>query len=126
LLQYLPARIVSNIIATGETALHPPFQEPSTMRSVLPGLARLAGAAAHQLDLEDASDPRLFCANYTSSLVSVNSTLLAYALLALALGGAAALALYYLYLESASQSSSSYGSYGSYGNDSGYSYYQAR
>jgi hypothetical protein len=98
------------------------------MRSVLPGLARLAVAAAHQLDLEDVStsDPRLFFANYTSSLVSVNSTLLAYALLALALGGAAALALYYLYLESASQSSSSYGSYGSYGDDSGYSYYQAR
>jgi len=64
--------------------------------------------------MEEGSDlePRLFFANYTSSLLSVNSTILGYALLALSMGGAAAVALYYLYLESASASSSSYGSYG--------------
>ena len=70
-------------------------------------------------------EPRLFFANYTSSLLSVNSTILGYALLALSMGGAAAVALYYLYLESASSSSSSYGS--QYGHEN-YDYYsqQAR
>ena len=86
--------------------------------------------AQDQFELEEAgsSDPRLFFANYTSSLLAVNSTILAYALLALAIGGAAAVALYYLYLESAS-SSGQYGSYGqSYGGEGqGYDYsYQAR
>merc|ERR1712223_1617770 len=68
-------------------------------------------------------DPRLFFVNFTSSLVAVNTTLLAYGLISLAIVGAAAVALYYLYLES--QSSSSYGSYGSnaYSN---YNYNYAR
>merc|ERR1711913_211521 len=61
-------------------------------------------------------DPRLFFVNFTSSLVAVNTTLLAYV-------GAAAVALYYLYLES--QSSSSYGSYGSNAYSS-YNYNYAR
>ena len=99
------------------------------MRHILAGLVCLvASAAAQNLQLEemDGSDPRLFFANYTSSLIAVNSTILAYALLAVAIAGAAAVALYYLYLESAS--SKSYGSYGqSYGQDSGHDYYgQAR
>merc|ERR1711913_153514 len=58
-------------------------------------------------------DPRLFFVNFTSSLVAVNTTLLAYV-------GAAAVALYYLYLES--QSSSSYGSYGSNAYSQSYNY----
>merc|ERR1712110_714409 len=77
-------------------------------------MAEAVVAVEHFELVENGSDlePRLFFANYTSSLLSVNSTILAYALLALAIGGAAAVALYYLYLESASASSSSYGSYG--------------
>ena len=62
------------------------------------------------------ADPRLFFVNFTSSLVQVNATILAYGLLFLAIVGAAAVALYYLYLESASGSSGGYGqSYGSQG-----------
>jgi len=53
-------------------------------------------------------------------LVTVNTTLLAYGLIFLAILGAAAVALYYLYLES--QSSSSYGSYGSSAYSSSYNY----
>merc|ERR1712037_691215 len=90
-------------------------------------MAEAVVAVEHFELVEDGTDlePRLFFANYTSSLLSVNSTILAYALLALAMGGAAAVALYYLYLESASSSSSSYGS--QYGHES-YDYYsqQAR
>merc|ERR1712083_380670 len=86
-------------------------------------------AAAHadgELDaeLDDyAGDARLFFVNFTSSLIQVNATLLAYGLIFLAIVGAAAVALYYLFLES--QSSSSYGSYGSnaYSN---YNYNYAR
>ena len=86
-----------------------------------------AVVAVEHFDLvEEESEPRLLFANYTSSLLSVNSTILAYALLALAMGGAAAVALYYLYLESASSSSSSYGQ--AYGHEQTYDYYsqQAR
>lgn len=91
-------------------------------------LAFLATCACYDLEPEEGamSDPRLFFANYTSSLVSVNSTLLAYGLLALAMGGAAAVALYYLYLESATASASSYGAYSSDQEGPGYGYYQAR
>ena len=68
--------------------------------------------------------PRLFFVNFTSSLVAVNTTLLATGLIILAILGAAAVALYYLYLES--QSSNCRGSecpgYG-YGN---YNYNYAR
>ena len=68
----------------------------------------------------EAGDARLFFANFTSSLVAVNSTLLAYALIGLAVAGAAGLALYYLYLQSAS-SGGGYGQYGQYGYNQ-YSY----
>jgi len=64
-------------------------------------------------------DPRLFFANFTSSLVTVNSTLLAYALVGLAVAGAAGLALYYLYLQSASSGAGGYG-YGNSYNQYGY------
>ena len=67
----------------------------------------------------EAGDARLFFANFTSSLVQVNSTLLAYALVGLAIAGAAGLALYYLYLQSAS--SGGYGQYSQYGYNQ-YSY----
>jgi len=84
-------------------------------------------AAAHadgELDaeLDDyAGDARLFFVNFTSSLIQVNATLLAYGLIFLAIVGAAAVALYYLFLES-QNSSSGYGSYGSsaYGQAYGY------
>jgi len=69
-------------------------------------------------ETESAGDPRLFFANFTSSLVTVNSTLLAYALVGLAVAGAAGLALYYLYLQSASSGA------GGYGYGSQYSYNQ--
>merc|ERR1711879_22024 len=68
---------------------------------------------ADEFDLESVEgDARLFFVNFTSSLVQVNATILAYGLIFLAIVGAAAVALYYLYLESQS-SSSGYGSYGS-------------
>jgi len=54
------------------------------------------------------SDPRLFFANYTSSLLAVNSTLLAYALAAAAIAGAVALALYFLSTQPASSGYSGY------------------
>lgn len=68
---------------------------------------------------ESAGDPRLFFANFTSSLITVNSTLLAYALVGLAVAGAAGLALYYLYLQSASSGTGGY----SYGNQYSYNQY---
>ena len=84
-------------------------------------LAMVAFASADDFDLTEAeADPRLFFVNFTSSLVTVNTTLLAYGLIFLAILGAAAVALYYLYLES--QSSSSYGSYGSSAYSSSYNY----
>jgi len=85
-------------------------------------------AAAHadgELDaeLDDyAGDARLFFVNFTSSLIQVNATLLAYGLIFLAIVGAAAVALYYLFLESQS-SSSGYGSYGSSGYGQAYGQY---
>jgi len=63
------------------------------------------------LSMVDASDPRLFFANYTSSLLAVNSTLLAYALAAAAVAGAVALALYVLSTQPASSGYNSYSSY---------------
>jgi hypothetical protein len=85
-------------------------------------------AAAHadgELDaeLDDyAGDARLFFVNFTSSLIQVNATLLAYGLIFLAIVGAAAVALYYLFLESQS-SSSGYGSYGNSGYGQAYGQY---
>jgi len=79
------------------------------------------------LDYYDESngDPRLLFANFTSSLIAVNSTLLAYALVGLAIAGAAGLALYYLYLQSAS-SGGGYGQYSNYGYQYGYDKFQSR
>jgi len=59
-------------------------------------------------------DARLFFANFTSSLIAVNSTLLLLA--ALALGGLAALA--YLFYTLSQNQSSTGGGYGSYGGSS--------
>jgi len=89
-------------------------------------LCLACGAQAYDVDLdtelaEAEADPRLFFVNFTSSLVQVNATILAYGLLFLAILGAAAVALYYLYLESASGSSGGYGQ--GYSNQ-GYGYQQ--
>ena len=72
------------------------------------------------------SDPRLFFVNLTSSLIQVNSTILALALLALTIAGATGIALYYLYLESASAGTGYGYSYQQYGQDSYEQEYQAR
>merc|ERR1711860_462234 len=80
----------------------------TTMQYILVTLALMGfGAQAYSVDLDDTdlsdvqADPRLFFVNFTSSLVQVNSTLLAYGLVGLAIAAAAAVALYYLYIESA-------------------------
>lgn len=86
---------------------------------LLMALATFAQAQEYGLE-EAAADPRVFFANFTSSLVQVNATILAYGLILLAIAGAAAVALYYLYLESQNSSSGSYGS--SYGNNYNYNY----
>jgi len=91
------------------------------MKVFLTLLALVAYASADDFDLAEAeADPRLFFVNFTSSLVAVNTTLLAYGLIFLAIVGAGAVALYYLYLES--QSSSSYGSQYSNAYSSNYNY----
>ena len=74
-------------------------------------------------EFDGEAEPRLFFANFTSSLIAVNSTLLAYALVGLAIAGAAGLALYYLYLQSAS-SGGGYGQYGNYGYQYGQDQYK--
>ena len=89
-------------------------------------LCLACGAQASDVDFDTEladveADPRLFFVNFTSSLIQVNATILAYGLLFLAILGAAAVALYYLYLESASGSSGGYGQ--GYGQQ-GYSNYQ--
>jgi len=93
------------------------------MKAIFTLLALAAVARADDLSLYDDSeaDPRLFFVNFTSSLVQVNATILAYGLIFLAIVGAAAVALYYLYLESQS-SSSGYGSYGSSYQNYNYNY----
>jgi len=76
------------------------------MKIFLTLLAMVAYVSADDFDLEDAeADPRLFFANFTSSLVAVNTTLLSYGLIILAIMGAGAVALYYFYLESQAASS---------------------
>ena len=93
----------------------------------------MAVAATHGYELDElelrgdeladsAADPRLFFVNFTSSLVQVNATILAYGLIIAAIIGAAAVALYYLYIES--QKNSSYG-YNNY-QQSSYNYNYAR
>lgn len=70
------------------------------------------------LDLrEETADARLFFVNFTSSLVQVNATILAYGLIFLGIIAAAAIALYYLYLESQSGGGYGYGSSGGYGSN---------
>lgn len=85
-------------------------------------------AAASAQDFSDdlslaGSEARTFFVNFTSSLVQVNATLLAAALVIAAIIGAAAVAIYYLWLESQNQSSSS--GYG-YGSSNSYGYQYAR
>ena len=92
------------------------------MKAFLTLLALVAYANAEEFALDDnAEQARLFFVNFTSSLVQVNTTILAYGLIFLAILGAAAVALYYLYLES-QNSSSGYGSYGSYSSNYNYNY----
>ena len=90
-------------------------------------LVLLAAAVVSANDLEEfddqlEADPRIFFVNFTSSLVQVNATILAYGLLFLAILGAAAIALYYLYLESQNSS----GGYGYGYQQQGYNYQYAR
>ena len=73
-------------------------------------LVASAYASDYESELADIdSEARLFFVNFTSSLVQVNATILAYGLIALAVLGAAAVALYYLYLESQNSGGSGYG-----------------
>ena len=99
------------------------------MKAFLATLLMATVAAATPTDLTEeldgAADPRIFFVNFTSSLVQVNATILAYGLLFLAILGAAAVALYYLYLESQNSSGYGYG-YGYSGGNSGYNYQYAR
>ena len=92
------------------------------MKAIFLILAFAVMAHADEFDLESVEgDARLFFVNFTSSLVQVNATILAYGLIFLAIVGAAAVALYYLYPESQS-SSSGYGSYGSSYQNYNYNY----
>lgn len=85
-----------------------------------------AARADEELDAElqeFGGEARLFFVNFTSSLIQVNATILAYGLIFLAIVGAAAVALYYLFLESQKGGDETYGSYG---QSSGYNYQYAR
>jgi len=76
-----------------------------------------AQADSYDVELDSAADPRLFIANFTSSLIQVNATILAYGLIAVAIIGAVLVAISFLFLETANASDSSYGygsSYNSY------------
>ena len=91
--------------------------------AVLSALLVAVNAQQELVDYDDMdNEARLFFVNFTSSLVQVNATILAYGLLFLAILGAAAVALYYLYLES---QNSSYGQSYGYGNNQ-YNYQYAR
>jgi len=81
-----------------------------------------AGASATELDETFDNDPRIFFVNFTSSLVQVNATILAWGLLAIGVLAAAAIALYYLYIESQGSS----GGYGYGYQNQGYNYQYAR
>merc|ERR1711994_19874 len=70
---------------------------------------------------EDASDPRLLFANYTSGLLAVNTTILAYAGIIVAAGSVVGLVLYFI---ATNPQSSKYYSSNSYSNSNYYS--QAR
>merc|ERR1719204_923014 len=98
-----------------------------SFQSALVLLFTLAAAVSAQdvnsfdTELDSAADPRLFIANFTSNLIQVNSTLLAYALIGVAIIGAVLVAISFLFLETANAGES--GSYGSYGQYSQYSQY---
>merc|ERR1711933_482817 len=62
---------------------------------------------------EDASDPRVFFANYTSGLLAVNTTILAYAGIIVAAGVVVGLVLYFI---ATNPQSSKYYSSNSYSN----------
>merc|ERR1712029_827137 len=70
---------------------------------------------------DEASDPRLFFANYTSGLLAVNTTILAYAGIIVAAGVVVGLVLYFI---ATNPQSSKYYSSNSYSNSNYYS--QAR
>merc|ERR1712241_36749 len=70
---------------------------------------------------EDASDPRVFFANYTSGLLAVNTTILAYAGIIVAAGVVVGLVLYFI---ATNPQSSRYYNSNSYSNSQYYS--QAR
>ena len=96
------------------------------MKAFIALLLFVAAAHAEDLDaeLDDfKGDARLFFVNFTSSLIQVNATLLAYGLIFLAIVGAAAVALYYLFLESQNSGGTGYGSYGSSSYGSAYGQY---
>ena len=99
------------------------------MKSIVSTIVLLMAVVAVKAEDDElvdmAADPRIFFVNFTSSLVQVNATILTYALIALAVLGAAAIALYYLFLES-QNSSSGYGYSDGYGQSSGYNYQYAR
>merc|ERR1712223_473337 len=76
---------------------------PVTMLQTLAvlALAAMSSVSAYttedlSLYEEDASDPRLFFANYTSGLLAVNTTLLAYAGIIVAAGVVVGLVLYFI------------------------------
>jgi hypothetical protein len=80
----------------------------------------LAEESLRDLSAAGGPDPRFFFANFTSSLIAVNTTLLAYGLIALGILVAAAVAVYYIWVESTSRS----GTAGGYGNTGGGGYGQ--
>jgi len=96
-------------------------------QSALVLLFTLAAAVSAQdvnsfdTELDSAADPRLFIANFTSSLIQVNSTLLAYALIGVAIIGAVLVAVSFLFLETANAGESYGSSYGQYSQYSQYS-----
>jgi len=83
-------------------------------------LAAAVSADSFDTELDSTSDPRLFIANFTSSLIQVNATILAYGLIAVALVGAVLVALSFA-LTSGSVADETYGS--NYGQYSQYSQY---
>jgi len=77
-------------------------------------LAAAYAEESYDTALDSQVDPRLFIANFTSSLIQVNATILAYGLIAVAIIGAVLVAISFLFLETANASESSYGQYGQY------------
>jgi len=84
-------------------------------------MAAAVSADSFDTELDSAADPRLFIANFTSSLIQVNATILAYGLIAVALIGAALVALSFALTSGAAPADEAYGS--NYGQYSQYSQY---